>query len=153
MCSQQTLGQSSATLNQLAVCLHSHTYFQQPQKKGHCQGLERKLAVSEIYLPKQERTQWLGKGEQVKENIRNLRQKTISILVLLLQLDAKKKNPFIGYQHMLPSVTDFPLCYLSPQRTPGNPASSRAWCAMGHVWALNSSWAPLSPTAATVATH
>lgn len=68
-----------------------------------------------------------------------------------VQLDAK--NPLIKYQHKLPSVADFPVCYLSPQKTPGSHASSQAWCAMGHGWAPSSSWAPLSPTTATVATH
>lgn len=94
-----------------------------------------------------------SKGSEKSENIRNLRQETISIPVSLLQLDAKKINAFIEYQHALPSVADFPPCYLSPQRTPGSPASSRAWCATGHGWAPTSSWAPPSPTTATVATH
>lgn len=92
-----------------------------------------------------------SKGSKKSENIRNLRQKTISIPVSPLQLDAK--NPFIEYQHAFPSVAHFPPCYLSPQRTPGSLASSRAWCAMGLGWAPTSSWAPLSPTTATVATH
>lgn len=63
------------------------------------------------------------------------------------------KNPFIEYQHTFPSVTDFPLCYLFPQRTPGSLASNRVWCAMGRGWAPTSSWAPRSPTTATAATR
>lgn len=66
MCSQQTLSQSNATLNQLPVCLHRYTYLQQPQMKGHRQGLERKVAVSEIYLLGEESTELRVKKEEVR---------------------------------------------------------------------------------------
>lgn len=88
MCSQQTLGQSNATLNQLPVCLHSHTYLQQPQMRGHRQGLGRKVAVSEIYLLKEESTV-KKKRKRKSENIGNLRRKIISIPVSPVQLNAK----------------------------------------------------------------
>jgi len=79
------LGPERATLNQLPFCLPSHTYLQQPQMKGHCQGLERKVAVSEIYLLEEGMHRLAGKsewgqkateeGSQKCENIWNFRLK------------------------------------------------------------------------------
>lgn len=147
MCSQQTLGQSGVTLNQLLVCFHRHSYFQQSQKKGSCQGVGKK-SDSEVYL--------------LKEKIRLLSEKNMKELSnQRISLDIKQILPQhcccslmkkIEFQHTLPSVADFPLCYLFPQRTPGSPVSSRVWYAMGRGWASSSSWALLSPTTATVAT-
>lgn len=124
MCSQQTLGQSSATLNQLPVCLHSHTYLQQPQMRGHRQGLERKVAVSEIYLLREESAELQEGGGQKKgrsegrkrsEIIMNLRQKTVSIPATTLQLDTKSL--------LLNTNVRFPLSLIfhrvtSPHREP-----------------------------------
>lgn len=66
---------------------------------------------------------------------------------------AAEKKIIILENHVLPSVTEFPLCFFSPQKTPGNLASNPASFVMGHGWAPISSWAPLSPTTATAATR
>lgn len=98
--------------SQSAACLSPQPYIpQQPQMRGHRQGLERKVAVSQwdIFTDRGKHRVAGNGGAGVKANaatkrkgsskskcISNLRQKTASVPVSRLQLDAEKKKFFHG---------------------------------------------------------
>lgn len=85
--------------SQSAACLSPQPYIpQQPQMRGHHQGLEREVAVSKIYLLKEKNTELQETKAVGSHNAREfwnpsisvtLGKKTISIIESPLQLDAK----------------------------------------------------------------
>lgn len=110
--------------------------FQQLQKERECKGLEGKVTVRGVCLPKL--------GITAKESTNGQTQNSQSSV---------QSVPLLHVSRCPSAVPDVPLCCLLPQRTPGSPASSPVWYAMGRGWAWSSSWAPPSPTTATAATR
>lgn len=88
MCSQQIQGQSSATINQLPVSFHCGANFQQLQEKQNCSGLEGRVAVRGVYLPKE--------GITVIKSVNAKAEKNL--------LDFDAKHPFTAHC-TLPSLS------------------------------------------------